>query len=208
MSLKLAIETGWNAASILPPGFKHYGRLGKARIVGPDKQPLSLQNGLLLAGYAFSRRTFSPMLTIDRADAQLIVGSEGKWAVDNLWGNYLLAWVGGNGSVRVLRSPSTGPALYHHAGPSRACFFTDLALARALGHALTRPDPAALDAHLRFPLLRGAATGLAEVSTAAHARRRACGSPRARVFRPFGPGSRPIASTLSGGAVRGVGAMT
>lgn len=163
MSLKLAIETGWNAASILPPGLKVYGRLGKARIVGPDAQPVSLDHGLLLVGYAFSRRTFSPQFAIDRADAQRIAGTDGKWAINNLWGNFLLAWVGGNGSVRVLRSPSTGPALYYHAGSGRACLFTDLALARELGHPLTRPDPAALDAHLRFPLLRGPATGLAGV---------------------------------------------
>jgi len=163
MSLKLAIETGWNEASILPPGLKDHGRLGQARIVGPDAQPLSRDHGVLLAGYAFGRLTFSPLLAIDRANAQRITGSEGKWAIDNLWGNFLLAWVGGNGKIQVLRSPSTGPALYHHAGPGRACVFTDLALARALGHPLTQADPAALDAHLRFPLLRGPATGLAGV---------------------------------------------
>ncbi|QCB55844.1 hypothetical protein E5675_16330 [Sphingopyxis sp. PAMC25046] len=163
MSHNLAIETGWDEASILPPGLKDYGRLGKARIVGTDAQPLSLQHGLLLAGYAFRRQTFSSLLAIDRADAQRITSTDGKWAIDNLWGNYLLAWVGGNGSVRILRSPSTGPALYHHAGSGSACIFTDLALARALGHALTHPDPAALDAHLRFPLLRGPATGLTGV---------------------------------------------
>lgn len=140
MSLKLVIETGWNDASILPPDLKNYGRLGKARIVGPDAQPLNLQHGLLLAGYAFSRRTFSPLPAIDLADAHRITSTGGKWAVDNLWGNFLLAWDGGNGDVHVLRSPSTGPALYHNVGSGRACLFTDLALARALGHPLILLD--------------------------------------------------------------------
>lgn len=160
MSLKLAIASGVNAARNLPSGLRDYGRIGKARIAGPAGQPLSLVHGILLAGYAFDRRSFACRSAIGRADAVRLVETEGQWAIDNLWGNYLLAWPGPNGDVHILRSPSTGPALYHSAGDRCACAFTDLPLARALGYGLDRPDAAALDAHLRFPLLRGPATGI------------------------------------------------
>ncbi len=160
MSLKLAIEFEGKEAAGLPSGIQGYGRIGEARIVGAAGQPLFVAHDVLLAGYAFDRRTFSPRHEVQRAEAHRIAGTNGRWAVDNLWGNYLLGWAGRRGEVHILRSPSTGPALYHHRARRSACAFTDILLARALGYALDRPDAAALDAHLRFPLLRGPATGI------------------------------------------------
>src|SRR3546814_19427337 len=40
------------------------------------------------------------------------------------------------------------------------CAFTDLGLARALGFALDRPDAGAIDAYLRYPLLRAPRAGI------------------------------------------------
>lgn len=86
--------------------------------------------------------------------------TRGRWALANIWGQYLLCWSDATGRTWLLRSPVDGPPLFHTTSPEGACAFTDLALARSLGFARGGPDPQAVDAALRFPFLRTPATEL------------------------------------------------
>lgn len=168
MNLRLALQSG-GPERPLREDLIDYGHLGLARVVGVPSQPVRIEGRILLAGYAFRRGDFAVCDGLDSDEATAVVASQGRWAIDNLWGNYLLGWAGEDGDVHLLRSPVTGPALYHFVPPDDAtaigaCLFSDLGVARALGFALDRPDAAALDAHLRFPLLRAPSTGLDHVT--------------------------------------------
>jgi asparagine synthase (glutamine-hydrolysing) len=147
----------------MPAGFAELAAVGQARLVGKPGTIFTLSGPAVLIGYAFYREGFAPCLSLAPDAVQQIVRTEGAWAIQNLWGSYILAWSDADGQVFVLRSPLTGPALFQTgresdagARPGASCAFTDLALARAFGFGLDRPDPSAIDAYLRYPLLRSA----------------------------------------------------
>lgn len=146
-------------AQALPEDIVDLGRIGHARLVGGNRFPVASTGGVLLAGWAFRRDGYTPCERLTDIEASQIAGSDGAWAVAQLWGNYLLFWPDRSGGVRMLRAPVTGPPLFRTTDASAGnCAFTDLALARALGLALDEPDPAGIDAHLRYPHLRGPRT--------------------------------------------------
>ncbi|HWT43025.1 MAG TPA: asparagine synthase-related protein [Sphingopyxis sp.] len=119
--------------------------------------------GVLLVGWAFRRDGFGACTRLSSEEVERLVASEGRWALAALWGQFILVWADPDGHIRLLRSPVDGPPIYHNVGERGACAFTDLALARSLGFALSGPDPMAVDAALRFPFLRAARTELAGV---------------------------------------------
>ena len=134
---------------------------------------MSLCGPAVVVGYAFHQANAEPVIDLAPEAVEQIVRSEGAWAIRNLWGNYILAWTNPDGQVFVLRSPLTGPALFHTsrfdldgvADSSGAhCAFTDLALARALGFPADQPDASAIDAYLRYPLLRTSCGGIEGVT--------------------------------------------
>lgn len=112
-------------------------------------------------GYAFRRSDNSVCLALGEGEEAELRARGAAWAAQRYWGNYLLVWVDLDGRTRIFRSAVTGPALYFTA--NTACAFTHLELARKAGLPLAMLDPAAIDAQLRYPLLRAAATGIFDV---------------------------------------------
>lgn len=170
MSLRLALIDAEPPGVSLPPDMARLARIGSAALIGDPSAPVAVTGTVVLAGWAFRRTDDEICASLDAGEAAAVAATAGRWAIANLWGNFLLFWLEPDGDVDFLRSPVTGPAIYHWCGDrkasraaSGAIAFTDLALARALGHALDRPDAQAIDAELRFPLLRGRSTGLAGV---------------------------------------------
>lgn len=166
MTLAIAFFQFDGPAPPLPGGIVELARIGPARVIGKDTTILSNSARATLVGHAFRRETYEPCSVLDADAAEKIVESEGAWAIRNLWGNYILAWVDAEGQVFILRAPLTGPAIFcaskvASGAPGTAhCAFTDLGLARALGFALDRPDAGAIDAYLRYPLLRAPRAGI------------------------------------------------
>lgn len=158
---RLALISDWPEIRPLPPSLTLLASVGKAKLVGVPATPVRVTGAVILVGFAFYRAGPSPCVAVTPREADAIVDSAGAWAVQNLWGNFLLFWADGDQSY-LLRSPMTGPAIFQvtRNGPRTdpdtpsACAFTDLAIARALGFALDRIDPAAVDARLRFLSLR------------------------------------------------------
>jgi asparagine synthase (glutamine-hydrolysing) len=167
MSLRLALLDGTGRGHALPRGVAHLATVGAASLVGEAGTPLGATGNVALAGWAFRSAGFAACAALDTEETERVVATGGRWAHENLWGNYLLFWADREGRAHILRSPVTGPAIYHcaagEAGLGRAIAFTDIALARALGFALDRPDAEAIDAEMRIPLLRSHATGLVGV---------------------------------------------
>lgn len=170
MSLSVALIDRGRPAVGLPAGVVRFGSIGRAALVGLPGTPLGRGEGIAIVGWAFRTSDFSACVVLDPKEAAEIVRTGGRWAIDNLWGNYILLWADAEDNPYILRSPLTGPAIYHAplatsaAGPGQAIAFTDLRLARSFGFRLDRPDPAAVDAEIRAPLLRGRTTGLSGVS--------------------------------------------
>lgn len=168
MSLRLALLDGTAREHALPRGVAHLAAIGPAALLGDAGTPISLTGSVALAGWAFRSAGFGACTVLDASEAERIVATGGRWALENLWGNYILFWADREARAHILRAPITGPAIYHiavgEADSGSALAFTDLALARALGFALDRPDAAAIDAEMRIPLLRGHATGLLGLS--------------------------------------------
>lgn len=160
MTLRVALVAG-RGNGRLPAGFVDAGMIGRARLIVEPRTPAGIAHGAALMGWAFHRQGNGPCDRLSSAEVQRIAASEGLWAIRELWGNYLLVWADADGRVLLLRSPMTGPPLFRfaqeRAGEEGAAIaFTDLSLARGLGFALDEPDPARIDAWMRFPLLRGA----------------------------------------------------
>lgn len=163
MTFRVALVDDRLVADPLPQGLSRLGQIGGALLLGEIGPPLIGSRTSILVGWAFRAASNIACDQIAELEGDQIAASEGRWAIDNLWGNYLLFWADPAGRAHVLRSPVTGPAMYHAVEGAHAVAFTDLALARTLGFALDKPDPRAIDAELRVPLLRGHATGLAGV---------------------------------------------
>lgn len=132
-------------------------------LVGNPGTPTWADKDVALIGWAFRRVDFSPCQSLADDEVSELISSGGAWALDSLWGQYLLCWSDPAGQTWLLRSPVDGPPLFHAASAGGACAFTDLALARALGFARRGPSPQAVDAALRFPFLRTPVTELAGV---------------------------------------------
>lgn len=168
MSFALAFVLGPDVArhARLPPLL---GRLGPGGLYGELSVPLHIGQRVIMAGWAFRAGSLQPCTVLGDDDIAALLASNGVSAIDRLWGNFLLFWQGHDGVISLLRSAVTGPAVYLHnadAGQeneSSFCAFTDLTLARRLGYKLAGLDAAALDAELRYPLLRKPQTGLSGV---------------------------------------------
>ena len=169
MSLRLALIASVPSRTALPAGMSYLASIGSASLIGVSATPFAVTGSTALAGWAFRRANDEICHSLSSEEARAVAATAGRWAIDNLWGNYLLFWREAGGDVVILRSPVTGPAIYHHRDPgagrqgTSTIAFTDLTLARALGFALDRPDAQGVDAEVRFPLLRGRSTGLADV---------------------------------------------
>lgn len=109
-------------------------------------------------GWAFRRSDHARCGQLGEREEAELRESGAEWAARYLWGNYLLAWIAADGTTNIFRSPVTGPALYFTSHGASA--FTNLELARCAGIVLDILDPQAIDAQLRYPLLRAAATGI------------------------------------------------
>jgi len=138
-------------------GLTLLARIGAVAVYADAPADLIGDSDALILGWAFRRHDDQPCCALTRAEIDLLRASDGAWASEHLWGNFLLAWTAADGSVAILRSAITGPALYFTA--DGACAFTDIALAQQAGLATPALDPGAIDAQLRYPLLRGAGTG-------------------------------------------------
>ncbi|WP_332817679.1 asparagine synthase-related protein [Sphingopyxis sp.] len=171
MTLRLALVTGHSEHDALPQGVVRLAAVGAATLVGDADVPVVAMGDAILIGWAFRKGRDQPCDRLAPQEAVAIIESAGRWAIDRLWGNYIVMWKAEDGAPHILRSPITGPAVYHVVGAegpqgpdSRSRIaFTDLALARSLGFALDRPDAQAIDAELRIPLLRSPTTGLKDV---------------------------------------------
>ncbi len=165
MTVRIALIQGGPSALRLPEGAIELAAIGPARLFGDRSTSFCATGPAVLIGKAFYREGLAACETLVPADVERIVATGGEWAIKNLWGNFLIFWTDGRSEVLVLRSPVTGPALFQTVGAPMSgadgaigtahCAFTDLALARALGFALDRPNPQAIDSQLRYPLLRG-----------------------------------------------------
>ncbi len=170
MTLRIAFFTGKQAPTILPPGIEELGSFGSVQLLGSTDSPRIMSNRAALIGWAFKRDDYGAYTSLADHQVAAISTTNGEWALHNIWGHYLLLWTDDDGDAWILRSPAAGPAIYHVSEPGNrqgavgACMFTDLELARSLGFALNEPDTAALDGQIRFPLLRGHATGIKDVT--------------------------------------------
>lgn len=170
MSLRVALTLGSTVRHRLPEDVLELCRLSEARLIGHRATPVQIHDRMALIGWAFHREGLGACDTLDDEAVAQIRAQHGSWALRHLWGNFLLAWADDAGAIWLLRSPPSGQGVYRACSKNAAgdksavCIFTDLALARALGFRFDRPDPEAIDAHIRFPLLRGRATGIADVS--------------------------------------------
>ncbi len=172
MTTSIALVRADPPLPALPGGYTEFGSVGAAQLVGKQDTKISLSGAAALVGHAFHRDDFAPCSALEPDVVEKIIRTEGAWAIRNLWGSFLLIWAGADGQVFLLRSPLTGPALFQarsgceeegerDGGAGASCAFTDLALARALGFRLDRPDAGAIDAYLRYPLLRTPRTTIA-----------------------------------------------
>lgn len=143
-------------------GLREIARLGHVRLLSDVVLEFSRTESSILFGWAFRRSDNRACNKLSEDELREIHAQGAEWAVKHLWGNYLLAWRQATGDVHVLRSPVTGPALYFT--EDGACAFSHLDLGKAMGLALDKLDSSAIDAQLRFPILRGHATGIAGVS--------------------------------------------
>lgn len=167
----LALVSDWPEAKPLPPGIALLASIGAARLIGAPATSVRMTGKVALVGFAFYRAGPRPCEAVTPREADAIVEGCGEWAIRNLWGNFLLFW-SDDDATYLLRSPMTGPAIFQVARNRRdgdaatpsSCAFTDLAIARALGFALDRIDPAAVDARLRFLSLRSPPCELAGVN--------------------------------------------
>lgn len=166
MTLQIAFLAGRPVPAAVAPGFGALGTFGSVTLIGSLDTPCVSADRAMLIGWAFRRDDYQSYTTLAASDVAAIAGTEGEWALRSLWGHYLLFWLDDDGEAWIMRAPAAGPAIYHAFGRQDAragratCVFTDLSLARALGFGLDRPDAAALDHQIRFPLLRGHATGI------------------------------------------------
>ncbi len=161
------------AEAALPDGVGELAEVGPARIVGDMCTPTFVAGSgrVAIVGWAFRSSSSAACTALSTIEVDAIIADRGGWAIDNLWGDYLLVWHDSCRRIFVLRSPVTGPPLFLGAaalspslqGSLGFWAFTDLAFARALGLERRRLDPAAIDAELRFPMLRARATGIAGV---------------------------------------------
>lgn len=161
MTLRIAFEA--RAASHSEPrgSLREVARLAHVRLLSDAAVAFSKKGNTLLFGWAFRRSDNRACDELGDDEVREIEARGAEWAVKHLWGNYLLAWKEPAGDVHVLRSPVTGPALFF--AEDGACAFSHLEIGKAMGLSLDRLDPAAIDAQLRFPILRGPATGIAMV---------------------------------------------
>lgn len=173
MSLRLALVDGPAAARPLPAGVLPLAQIGPARLVGDGAAPLIVAGNVVLVGWAFYRDGFGSCSHLSGEAAARIVATRGSWALTALWGHYILCWADDAGGVYLLRSPVAGPPIFHaHSDKEPAdeisatsrCAFTDLALAHTLGFGRGGPDPARIDAALRFPFFRGPVTEIVGVT--------------------------------------------
>ncbi|KFG89438.1 Asparagine synthase (Glutamine-hydrolyzing) [Sphingobium herbicidovorans NBRC 16415] len=175
MSLRLALIDGAAALGRLPEELLPLATIGPGRLVGDGAAPLTVAGNVALAGWAFHRDGFGPCSDLSDEAAAQIVATRGAWALSVLWGHYLLCWADAAGRVFLLRSPVAGPPVFHARGDegrsmdgngngaASRCAFTDLSLAHSLGFARGGPDPARIDAALRYPFFRGPDTEIAGV---------------------------------------------
>ncbi|MFC3784637.1 asparagine synthase (glutamine-hydrolysing) [Sphingopyxis italica] len=174
MSLRLALVDGVAALRRLPSGLLPLASVGTARLVGDGATPLTVAGTVALVGWAFLRDGFAPCTDLSEEQAAQIVATRGAWALSSLWGHYILCWSDEAGTVYLLRSPVAGPPIFHTrghegqridvSGAASYCAFTDLALAHSLGFGRGGPDPARVDAALRYPFFRGPATEIVGVN--------------------------------------------
>lgn len=138
------------------------GRLGTVSVYSDAQAPDFVTAETRIFGRAFRRSDNAPCSQLAAEEEGALQTGGAAWAALYLWGNYLLAWARPGGQVSLFRSPVTGPALYVTA--DRACAFTHLELGHRAGIGLHTLDAAAIDAQLRYPLLRGPSTGIGGVS--------------------------------------------
>ncbi|WP_083733865.1 asparagine synthase C-terminal domain-containing protein [Sphingopyxis sp. KK2] len=165
MTARMAILSSWPAGLQPPEGFSSC-RVAGATMVFSDAAPFFDARRCKIVGWAFRRDGFDPCRDLSPSEVDAIIESSGKWALRHLWGNFVLVWGDAGDRIHILRSPITGPAVFHVAAAASrttSCAFTDLALARSLGFALDRPCASAIDARLRFPYLRGERTEIEDV---------------------------------------------
>lgn len=167
MTLRLLFDARGNSDPV-PPGLDALGEIGTARVFTETPVAESLAGAGVtrpfgrvqarIFGWAFRQsdnKAFSELG--DDEEAGLRAGGA-AWAARHLWGNFLLCWTGADREVSLYRSAVTGPAIYFAC--RQACAFTHLELARSAGLALRSLDAAAIDAQLRYPLLRAGPTGI------------------------------------------------
>lgn len=175
MTISIAIIQVEAGLPALLDGVAELATIGPVRLVGKTGTIMWVSGQAALIGHAFHRQGFGSCVSLTPEAVEQIVHTEGGWAIRNLWGSYILVWADADGRVFVLRSPLTGPALFHASrvrsesdggtGPGKVhCAFTDLALARVLGFRLDRPDAGPIDAYLRYPLLRTPRAGIEGVT--------------------------------------------
>lgn len=145
-----------------PQGLRGIATLGTVDVHSDGEDAARFEAGVLLLGWAFRTSGNLPCDHLGEEEAASLRKEGAGWAARHLWGNYLLAWLGADDVVTIFRSPLTGPALYYTADGT--CAFTHSDLGRSAGARLRGLDAPAIDAQLRYPLLRGAATGIAGVS--------------------------------------------
>lgn len=169
MSIRFAVVRGPDAITPLPPSAVRLAQLGDLQILGAPDTPLLVSAGMILIGWAFDRDRLTPLERLD--DVVERIQKEGhRWVYRNIWGNFFLVWHDHDRVSRLLRSPPAGQAIYYESGPGARSLsgdilaFTDLSLARTLGLRALRPEPGALDSHIRFPLMRGPHTGIAGIT--------------------------------------------
>ena len=170
MSIRIALVHRCDTVAALPAAVARLAQVGDFQILGGRDTPFLASDGLVLLGWAFRRDTLKPLTCLDEELAAGVERHGLAWVHRHLWGNFFLVWRDGHGISRLLRSPPAGQAIYYETRPRPApnsnqiVAFTDVSLARLLGLRSLRPEPVALDAHIRFPLMRGPLTGIADIA--------------------------------------------
>jgi asparagine synthase (glutamine-hydrolysing) len=117
-----------------------------------------------IVGTVFRRADNSRLTDLDAGSGYMIGASGGRALIDNFWGGYAaIIAMTANAGVQVVRDPSGTVPVYWLSRDGVVIVFSDLALLMKAGIAIPPFDWNGLAHHLRFPVLRGAATGLAGV---------------------------------------------
>jgi asparagine synthase (glutamine-hydrolysing) len=120
------------------PGWQRIAFGDAQLLTGPQTACLQAGDDLVLVGQPFDRRA-RPLIALAPGVASAIIGSDGRWLADHLWGRYIAIWRDRLGrGIRLYRDPGGMFPLFRQ--QDRALAFSDLDDALSAGSTRPRVD--------------------------------------------------------------------